>query len=163
MDRTTVSTVRLPSFTAYGKYANSTGAEIVPRYSSSPISSRSKVVFPLPFRPIRPSRQSVSSWRLTCSKIVSKLPSYPKVRSETEIKDIVVFPPDIKIGCRKCIPAAYGKPDQRRMAAWFPKSLKKCHFPARAPQKRTAPAAHFKAPIKFSKKNDAFFHSFRVY
>ena len=33
------------------------------------------------------------------------------------------------------------------LAAWFPKSLKKCHFPARAPQKRTAPAAHFKAPI----------------
>ena len=56
-----------------------------PRYGYSPKQAQ-KVVLPRPFRPINPSFQLVSIWKVTCSNTLSGLPSYPNVRSFTCIK-----------------------------------------------------------------------------
>ena len=46
-----------------------------PVYSYVPRRSFRKVVLPLPFLPMKPNFQSVSIWKVTCSKTGSKLPS----------------------------------------------------------------------------------------
>lgn len=76
------------SATGCGKYSNPTLLRICPRYSYSPSRSFKKVVFPRPFLPVKPRRQSVSIRKLTDSKTSSGLPSYPKVRSCISIIDI---------------------------------------------------------------------------
>ena len=75
------SGVSAASGMGYGKYSNPPGAVIVPWWGYWPCRRRRSVVLPRPLRPVRPSRQSVSSWKLTCSNTGSKLPGYVKVRS----------------------------------------------------------------------------------
>ena len=61
--------------TSNGKYSNCTEAVMLPLYGYFPRSRFKKVVFPLPLRPIKPHRQSVSMAKEAFSKTLSKLPS----------------------------------------------------------------------------------------
>ena len=85
------STASASSSTWYGKYLNSADEIMLFPASSSPESSFRSVVFPFPLRPVRPSRQFVSSLNETLSNTLSP-PSYAKVRFLISIIDIKISP-----------------------------------------------------------------------